>query len=256
MKVSLATLFRYRLLARLCARLTESLFTRGVVFGLLSLTACAPLPVAQDRASNADNADSRAVISTEPVTADDALQSSSLLGPPLEAFTAQGRLSLQNGKRQDHVRFLWQHTGSDDVVLFMSPLGQGVAEIRRSANSAQLTQPNQPPVIADSLSALSEQVFGIPLPLDSLVDWLRGARPELTGEEAGWHVTVLDTTILPVEIPTSTSLPGLNNEGSSVISNTKNHLIAPYHQRRLLRKVRITREDVVLQLIVDSWDAG
>lgn len=154
-----------------------------------------------------------------------------LLGPPLDNFVAEGRLSLQQDKRQDHVRFRWQHTTAEDVVLFISPLGQGLAEIRRDAMTARLTQPNQPPVETNSLPELTLRLFGTALPLDSLADWLRGARPELQGDVDGWHVSVTDTTLHPA--------------GASS---------APSHQRRLLRTLIVTREEVTLKLIVDSWE--
>lgn len=153
-----------------------------------------------------------------------------VLGPPLEAFIATGRIALRQEKRSDHLRFRWQHTPVGDAVLFMSPLGSGVAEITRDADSVRLTRPDQPPVVADSLPELAQRVFGVPLPLDALADWLRGARPELSGVVDGWRIEISDTS--------------------------------PFHQRspkadsRLLRVATISRGDVELKLIVDDWDAG
>jgi outer membrane lipoprotein LolB len=153
-----------------------------------------------------------------------------VLGPPLEAFIATGRIALRQEKRSDHLRFRWQHTAIGDTVLFMSPLGSGVAEITHDADSVRLTRPDQPPVVADSLPELAQHVFGVPLPLDALADWLRGARPELSGVVDGWRIEISDTS--------------------------------PFHQRspkadsRLLRVATISRGDVELKLIVDDWDAG
>ena len=180
------------------------------------LTACAPLP----------QAPGPALTEIHPP-----------LGPPLTSFTADGRLAVHQGQRQDHVRFRLLHSASEDVVLFMSPLGLGVAELRRDANGIELTQPNRPAMKADSLPALAQQIFGTPLPLDSLVDWLRGARPEWVADVDGWHVEVLDATMQP---------PGASPAGGGTF--------APSCQSRLLRKVRVTQEDVVLQVIIDSWD--
>jgi outer membrane lipoprotein LolB len=180
-------------------------------FLLLGVAACAQFPATFD-ARLSENA---------PV----------LLGPPVDSFVAEGRLSLQQDKRQDHVGFRWQHTAAEDVVLFISPLGQGLAEIRRDAAVARLIQPNQPIVEASDLPALALRIFGTPLPLDTLTDWMRGARPELQGEIAGWRISVTDTT--------------LHSAGA---------FSTPSHQRRLLRTLVVTREDVILKLIVDSWE--
>ena len=145
-----------------------------------------------------------------------------ILGPPLQRFAAEGRISLRQGDRRDHLRFRWEHAPQSDAVLLMSPLGQGVAELVRDASGARLMQANQAAVIADSLPQLTQRVFGAPLPLDAMADWLRGARPGLSGEVDGWRVVIKDTSV--------------------------------FRQGRLLRVMEASREDVELKLIVDDWD--
>lgn len=174
-------------------------FWLTLVYPLLLLFACAPLPPAPETG--------------QPI----------VLGPPLQNFAIEGRLALRRGQRSDHLHFSWRHTPTNDDVLFMSPLGAGVAELTRDATSARLMRPKQPPVVADSLPALAQQVFGTPLPLDALTEWLRGARPALIGNVNDWVIEITDTT--------------------------------PYRQRRLLRAATITRDDVELKLIVDDWQS-
>ncbi len=150
--------------------------------------------------------------------ADDSLA----LGPPLERFGAEGRISLRQGERSDHLRFRWDHTAQSDVVLLMSPLGQGLAELTRDAAGARLVRPNQAAIVATDLPQLVRQVVGTPLPLEVMADWLRGARPALRGEADGWRVVISDTSA--------------------------------FRQHRLLRVMEASREDVDLKLIVDDWD--
>ena len=145
------------------------------------------------------------------------------LGPPLQQFSAEGRISLRQGERRDHLRFRWEHRPGNDIVLLMSPLGQGLAELTRDAAGARLRRPNQVAVVAGTLPQLAQQVFGAPLPLEHMADWLRGAEPALSGEVDGWRVTV---------------------SASSA-----------FRQSRLLRVLEARREDVELKLIVDDWDA-
>lgn len=144
------------------------------------------------------------------------------LGPPLSRFAAEGRLSLRQGERRDHLRFRWEHEPDSDIVLLMSPLGQGLAELKRDAAGATLKQPNQPLLTADTLPQLAQRVFGTALPLEDMADWMRGARPALSGEIDGWRVVISDTS--------------------------------PFRQHRLLRVMEASREDVELKLIVDDWD--
>jgi len=145
------------------------------------------------------------------------------LGPPLQRLTAEGRISMRQGDRRDHLRFRWEHAPGSDVVLLMSPLGQGLAELARDGAGARLTQPNQPMIAADTLPQLAQRVFGAPLPLEAMADWLRGAQPALSGEIDGWHVIISDTSA--------------------------------FRQSRLLRVMEASREDVEFKLIVDDWDA-
>jgi outer membrane lipoprotein LolB len=144
------------------------------------------------------------------------------LGPALSRLNVEGRISLRQGEQLSHMRFRWEHTPQSDTVLLMSPLGQGLAELVRDAGGARLMQPNQAAITADTLPQLAQRVFGAPLPLEAMADWLRGARPALAGEVDGWQVQI---------------------SASSA-----------FRQHRLLRVMEARREDVELKLIVDDWD--
>jgi len=144
------------------------------------------------------------------------------LGPAVPRFFAEGRISVRQGDRRDHLRFRWEHAPDSDVVLLMSPLGQGLAELARDASGARLKQPGQPVVAAEDLPRLAQRIFSAPLPLDAVADWLRGARPELAGEVDGWRVAVGET--------------------------------AAVRARRLVRVMEASRGDVDFRLVVDDWD--
>lgn len=145
------------------------------------------------------------------------------LGPPLQRFTAGGRISLRQGDRRDHLRFSWEHAPGSDVVLLMSPLGQGLAEMTRDASGVRLVQPNQAAISADNLPQLAQRAFGTPVPLDAMAEWMRGAKPALSGEVGGWRVVISDTSA--------------------------------FRQHRLPRVMEAGRDDVEFKLIVDDWDA-
>jgi outer membrane lipoprotein LolB len=146
------------------------------------------------------------------------------LGPPVQRFVAEGRIALRQGERRDHLRFRWEYTPASDVVLLMSPLGQGLAELTRDNSGARLVQAQQPAIAADSLRQLAQKVFSVPLPLESVADWLRGARSELAGEVDGWRVEITESSVPPA--------------GRS----------------RLLRVLEARRGDVEFKLVVDDWE--
>ena len=152
----------------------------------------------------------------------DASDAAQVLGPPLQRFVAEGRISLRQGEHRDHLRFRWEHAPESDGVLLMSPLGQGLAELTRDAAGARLVQPGQTTISADTLAQLAQRVLGAPLPLEAMADWLRGARPALSGDVDGWRVVISDTSA--------------------------------FRQSRLLRVLEARREDAEFKLIVDDWD--
>lgn len=146
------------------------------------------------------------------------------LGPPLERFAAEGRLSLRQGERSDHLQFDWRHAPDGDVVLFSTPLGQGLAELGREASGAWLRVPGQPEQRAADLSGLALKLFGSPLPLASLVEWLGGRHAEMQGEVDGWTITVSESS--------------------------------PYGQHRLPKRIEVRRDEIELRIVVTAWGAN
>ncbi len=151
-------------------------------------------------------------------------ENSVVVGPPLQQFSITGRLSLRQGERRDHLGFDWQHSPQSDSVLLLSPLGQGLAEIIRGPDGAQLKRPNAEPVSAPNLAVLAQQVFGVSLPLQELGEWVRGARGR-AGTDNSWAIRVLQTVAVP--------------DAASA--------------RRLPRRLEALRADIELSLIVDDW---
>lgn len=149
------------------------------------------------------------------------------LGPPLDDFGVSGRLALRQAERSDQLGFDWTHTAASDRVLFLTPLGQGVAEIVRDAAGARLLRPDAETVAEADLASLARRMFGTALPLGELADWLRGARG-YRGEADGWQVEVAATVSYPAR-----GMPSL--------------------QRRLPRRLELRKDDVLLTLIVTEW---
>ncbi len=143
------------------------------------------------------------------------------LGPPLERFAAEGRLSLRQGERSFHLQFDWRHSPDADVVLFSTPLGQGLAELGRDANSAWLRMPGQTDQRAPDLSGLALKLFGSPLPLAALAEWMGGKHAEMKGEVDGWFITVSETS--------------------------------PFRERRLPKRIEVRRDEIELRIVVTDW---
>jgi outer membrane lipoprotein LolB len=121
----------------------------AAVCGVLSLSACAsffspaddPLPVQRDA---------------------------------LQDFSIEARFSLRHEEKNYAGRLSWRHSGSKDELLLASPFGQGMAEIASDAKGVRLTTGDGKSYEAADAETLTQQALGFPLPLNKLVDWVRG----------------------------------------------------------------------------------
>lgn len=93
---------------------------------------------------------------------------------PLDAFLLEARFTLRHESGHYSGRLSWRHSPSHDELLLSSPLGQGIAEIRRTREGVQLRTQDGQQRSAGDLPTLTQQLLGFPLPLDMLTGWLFG----------------------------------------------------------------------------------
>ena len=136
----------------------------------------------------------------------------------IEAFAFQGRIAARQGDVRHYVNIEWRHTATQDEILLTTPLGQGVAELRRDDAGARLTTADRRQHTAPGWESLSTHVFGMSLPLDGLPRWLLGETPP---SSTGWRVDILDR-----EDSVANALPIL---------------------------IELRREDIELRLKIDEW---
>lgn len=153
-----------------------------------------------------------------------------------DSFSLSGRVSVKYGAEAVSGRISWRHDADGDDLLISTPLGQGVARILRRDAKVSLTTSDQKVYEANDVESLTEQVLGWRLPLAGLHDWVRGraaagapAQTRLDGgqrpaelRQSGWLVEYLDF-----------SAPG-----------------------GLPARLRLTREDVEIRLVIDQWRGG
>lgn len=102
-----------------------------------------------------------------------------------EPFSLGARIAVRHHDTAYHGTLSWQHASAGDHIFVAGPFGQGAAELRSTAVGAQLRLPDGGRHQAESLDALAEGLFGAPLPLSLLADWLRGVAPEAHMDEQG-----------------------------------------------------------------------
>jgi outer membrane lipoprotein LolB len=112
--------------------------------------------------------------------------SNSSVGAYRDSIDLSGRLSVnyQKDGRPESVtgNFNWiQRPGRIDVTL-ASPLGQTIAAISVTPESATLTQAERAPRVAQDIDTLSAQALGWSLPVSGLRDWLQGYATDANGK--------------------------------------------------------------------------
>ena len=103
-----------------------------------------------------------------------------------DSIDLSGRLSvnyLKDGKQESLTgNYDWtQRPGRVDVTL-ANPLGQTIATIEVTPQSATLTQAGRAPVSEADIDTLTQRTLGWPLPVAGLRDWLQGYAVDAQGQ--------------------------------------------------------------------------
>jgi len=112
--------------------------------------------------------------------------STATVGAYRDNIDLSGRLSAnyqKDGQPQSITgNFTWTQRASNIDVSLASPLGQTLAEIRVTPESATLTQSGRPPRVEKDIDTLTAQALGWSLPVSGLRDWLQGYATDAGGQ--------------------------------------------------------------------------
>lgn len=93
---------------------------------------------------------------------------------PMIPFQADGRLAIKSDGKGSYAAFDWTRQHSQQTININNPLGQRMASLCMD-NLGVIAQDNDGHLIqAATAEALSTQLAGAPIPLDSLDQWLLG----------------------------------------------------------------------------------
>jgi outer membrane lipoprotein LolB len=114
------------------------------------------------------------------------IQSTTSVGAYRDTIALNGKIGVtyqsNNETNRINGNFTWvQRPGRVDVSLF-NPLGQTVAEISVTPESATLTQARHAPRMAKDLDTLTQESLGWSLPVSGLRDWLQGYAVDAQGK--------------------------------------------------------------------------
>ena len=151
----------------------------------------------------------------------------------------QGRFSVayEQSNRPQSVqgRFQWQQQGQRIDIDLMSPLGQTMAKLAITPNSATIQQTGKEIKVAENVAELSEQTLGWSLPVAGMRDWLQGfnrstanqrqiARPNENDQfdTEGWHINYVSwqknsVSVFPKRIDLTRTSPQLHQLSLRII---------------------------------------
>jgi outer membrane lipoprotein LolB len=151
----------------------------------------------------------------------------------------QGRFSVayEQSNRPQSVqgRFQWQQQGQRIDIDLMSPLGQTMAKLSITPNSATIQQTGKETKVADNVAELTEQTLGWSLPVVGMRDWLQGfnratnnqrqiARPNENDQfdTEGWHIQYVSwqqnsVSVYPKRIDLTRTSPRLHQLSLRII---------------------------------------
>jgi outer membrane lipoprotein LolB len=113
------------------------------------------------------------------------ITSTAAVAPYRDTISLTGRLSAtyrkDNQPQSITGNFTWHQVPGRIEVTLASPLGQTMANIVVTPESATLTQANQPPRTARDIDTLTAQALGWQLPVAGLRDWLQGYATDAQG---------------------------------------------------------------------------
>jgi outer membrane lipoprotein LolB len=97
-------------------------------------------------------------------------------GDAAQRFDLEGRVLVKSGEQQYSGGLTWDRRDPAEPLFLTTPLGQGIAEIRRDKGLIVLVDGEGRRQEADDVDSLASRVFGAPIPIAGLVYWL-SARP-------------------------------------------------------------------------------
>lgn len=119
-----------------------------------------------------------------PAPSEPAVAAKALAGiAAVKRFDLSGRIAVKYDGQGFSGSLRWSHDARHDDILLLSPLGQGVAHIVRTADGVTLTAADESVHRAADTEQLTHDFLGWRLPLHGLEHWVLG----LPAPESGWR---------------------------------------------------------------------
>ncbi|SFU32537.1 lipoprotein insertase outer membrane protein LolB [Nitrosospira multiformis] len=158
-------------------------------------------------------------------------------------FRLIGRVSVKEGRDGFSGGVQWRHLQDSDQILLLSPIGQAVGQIERTADGVSLITAEQEHYYADNVEELTERVLGWRLPLSGLQYWVQGTNSPDTPSEIDLDIAGRVAAVRQNgwEITYAGYSPGVAAE-------------TPQSEAARARLLTLNRDGLRIRLVIDEWN--
>jgi outer membrane lipoprotein LolB len=157
-------------------------------------------------------------------------------------FALTGRASVKGGKENFSGGVQWQHSGRQDEILLLNPLGQTLAQIRRMPEGVHLATSEQENYYASDVESLTEQVLGWRLPLMGLQYWVQGLHSPATSAQIDKNP---EGRVVAIR-QDGWEIGYASYFAASSSQAMQGQIIRPKH-------LTLTRSGLQIKIVIDSW---
>jgi outer membrane lipoprotein LolB len=148
-----------------------------------------------------------------------------------------GRIAIRSETEGGTVNLNWHQAGETAKVVLNAPLNQGTVELLGRPDMMLITDASGHRQLTSNPEASIEQLTGWKIPVAALPDWIRGLPHDKNAKvrlnSNGWLKTLSD--------------------GGWLI-DYESYMPVPGHDLNMPRKITVSRNDIRLRLVIESWD--
>lgn len=104
----------------------------------------------------------------------------------IENWRITARMAMQSEQQGGSLDVFWTQRGEIFDIRMVAPMGQGAVHLKGNANSVDARLPDGRRV-RGSPDDLLQQAFGVEVPVDALIYWLRGIAFDADYRRASWN---------------------------------------------------------------------
>lgn len=154
----------------------------------------------------------------------------------IKVWTLRGRIAIQSNDESWQAGIVWRHDRQQDRLIISGPFGRGAARIVLSQNYIRVTRADGAVEESDDPDRLLHALLGVSIPINGLRYWVLGL--SYPGLEADTSYDALGWLRALRQLGWTVDYPEYQDVES---------LILP-------RKLKASRGDAKLKLVVDEWD--